>query len=115
MLVGRYFQNKTYDSLSFERDFTAYFPLGVTTFDQDGNEKQVPVADLKVGQRIKIHNEEIIPADAILFMGKAAIDYSFVTGESATIDKTIGEIIYAGGKQTGAAIELEVVKEVSQS
>ncbi|MDP2387446.1 MAG: heavy metal translocating P-type ATPase metal-binding domain-containing protein [Bacteroidota bacterium] len=115
MLVGRYFQNKTYDSISFERDFTAYFPLGVTTLDKEGNEKQVSVAELKIGDRIKIHNEEIIPADSILFMGKAIIDYSFVTGESATVDKTIGEIVYAGGKQKGAAIEMEVVKEVSKS
>ena len=68
-----------------------------------------------MGDRIKIHHNEIIPADAILFLGKATIDYSFVTGESLPISKTIGEIIYAGGKQTSGALELEVVKEVSQS
>jgi Cu+-exporting ATPase len=73
------------------------------------------VADLKVGDRIKIHNDEIVPADSILFLGKATVDYSFVTGESLPVEKSIGEIVYAGGKQTSGAIELEVVKEVSQS
>lgn len=115
MLVGRYFQSITYDSLSFERDYTSYFPVGVTILNDDGTEFQIPVSKLKVGQRIKIHSHEIIPADSILFLGKANIDYSFVTGESLPIEKTIGEIIYAGGKQIGGAIELEVVKEVSQS
>ena len=115
MLIGRYFQNRTYQSISFDRDYTSYFPLGVSVLNDDGTEKQISVADLKVGNRIKIHNDEIIPADAILFMGKATIDYSFVTGESLPIDKSIGEIVYAGGKQTSGAIELEVVKEVSQS
>ncbi len=115
MLIGRYFQNRTYQSISFDRDYTSYFPLGVSVLNDDGYEKQMSVADLKVGDRIKIHNDEIIPADAILFMGKATIDYSFVTGESLPIDKSIGEIVYAGGKQTSGAIELEVVKEVSQS
>ena len=115
MLIGRYFQNRTYQSISFDRDYTSYFPLGVSVLNDDGTEKQISVADLKVGDRIKIHNDEIIPADAILFMGKATIDYSFVTGESLPIDKSIGEIVYAGGKQTSGAIELEVVKEVSQS
>lgn len=115
MLVGRYFQNRTYQSISFDRDFTSYFPLGVSVLSNDGTEKQLSVAELKVGNRIKIHNNEIIPADALLFMGKATIDYSFVTGESTPVEKTIGEIIYAGGKQTAGAIELEVVKEVSQS
>lgn len=115
MLIGRYFQNRTYQTISFDRDFKSYFPLGVSVITSDGTEKQIPVSDLKVGDRIKIHNDEIIPADAILFLGKANIDYSFVTGESLPVEKSIGEIIYAGGKQTTGAIELEVVKEVSQS
>ena len=115
MLIGRYFQNKTYQTISFDRDFTSYFPLGVGIINTDGTEKQVSVSTLKVGDRIRIHNDEIIPTDAILFFGKATIDYSFVTGESLPIEKSIGEIIYAGGKQTSGAIELEVVNEVSQS
>ncbi len=115
MLIGRYFQNRTYQSISFDRDYTSYFPLGVSVLKEDGSEIQISVANLKVGDRIKIHNDEIIPADAILFLGKATIDYSFVTGEYLPIEKSIGEIVYAGGKQTAGAIELEVVKEVSQS
>lgn len=115
MLLGRFFQDKTYQNLSFDRDYTSYFPLGVTLLNEDGTEKQIPVSQLKAGQRIKIHSHEIIPADAILFLGKATIDYSFVTGESLPVEKSIGEIIYAGGKQTGGALELEVIKDVSQS
>lgn len=115
MLIGRYFQGLTYQSISFDRDYTSYFPLGVSILNTEGKENQISVADLKVGDRIKIHNDEIIPADSILFMGKATIDYSFVTGESIAVEKSIGEIIYAGGKQTSGAIELEVIKEVSQS
>ncbi len=115
MLVGRYFQNRTYQSISFERDFTSYFPLGVSVINADGTEKQISVSELKIGDRIKIHNNEIVPADAMLFLGKATIDYSFVTGESIPVEKSISEIIYAGGKQTSGAIKLEVIKEVSQS
>lgn len=115
MLIGRYFQDYTYETLSFERDYTSYFPLGISIIDEDGVEKQIPVSKLEVGNRIKIHHGEIIPADCILFLGKASIDYSFVTGESHPVEKTIGEIVYAGGKQTQGAIELEVVKGVSQS
>lgn len=115
MLLGRFFQDKTYQTLSFDRDYTSYFPLGVTVISDQGDEKQVPVSDIRKGDRIKIHSNEIVPADGILFMGQASIDYSFVTGESLPVEKGIGEIIYAGGRQEGGAIELEVVKEVSQS
>ncbi len=115
MLVGRFFQDKTYQSISFDRDYKSYFPLGVTVIDADGAEQQKSVSEIKKGDRIKIHSQEIVPADGILFLGKANIDYSFVTGESLPTEKSIGEIIYAGGKQIGGALELEVVKEVSQS
>ncbi len=115
MLIGRFFQNKTYNTLTFNRDYTSYFPLSVTIILEEGIEKQIPVSDLKTGHRIKVHGEEIIPADCILFFGKARIDYSFVSGEAIPVEKGIGEIIYAGGKQTGGTLELEVIKEVSQS
>lgn len=115
MLIGRFFQDKTYNTLAFSRDYTSYFPLGITVINEEGQERQIPVSDLKVGNRIRVHSNEIIPADSILFMGKAEIDYSFVSGESLPVEKGIGEIIYAGGKQLRGALELEVVKEVSQS
>lgn len=115
MLTGRFFQDKTYNTLAFNRDYTSYFPLGITLLTEDGKEEQIPVSNLRTGHRIKIHNGEIIPADCILFLGKASIDYSFVSGEALPVEKQIGEIIYAGGKQTAGALELEVVKDVSQS
>ena len=62
-----------------------------------------------------IHHQELIPADGILTRGKALIDYSFVTGESVPVEKEMGEIVYAGGKQIGGNIEILVIKEVSQS
>jgi len=114
MLIGRWFQNKTYDSFSFDRDYLSYFPLGVTVI-RNGVEKSIPVTQLEKSERIIIRNEEMIPADAVLMKGTANIDYSFVSGENAAVEKKKGELIYAGGKQVGSAIELEVIKEVSQS
>jgi len=68
-----------------------------------------------VGNRIIVRKNEIIPADSILLNGEGRIDYSFVTGESKPVNKVSGEFIYAGGRQLGSVIELEVIKEVSQS
>ncbi|MNS63127.1 putative copper-importing P-type ATPase A [compost metagenome] len=115
MLIGRYLQDRTYKKLSFERDYRSYFPIAVTVKRDKDKEVNIPVTDLKVGDRMIVRNNELIPADSILFYGDANIDYSFVTGESAPIKKSTGEIIYAGGKQKGSSIEMEVVKEVSNS
>jgi Cu+-exporting ATPase len=114
LLVGKFVQKKTYHHISFERDYRSFFPVAVNTI-VDEKEKPVPLPNLHTGHRILIRNNEIIPADAILLKGHALIDFSFVTGEAVPINKTWGEIIYAGGRQTGEAIELEVVKPVSQS
>ncbi|HEX4956607.1 MAG TPA: heavy metal translocating P-type ATPase metal-binding domain-containing protein [Lacibacter sp.] len=114
MLVGRILQNKTYQQLSFERDYTSYFPLAVTVIKND-LETPVALPQVKVNDTLLIHHDEIIPADGILTRGKALIDYSFVTGESVPVVKEMGEIIYAGGRQTGSNIELLTIKEVTQS
>ena len=58
---------------------------------------------------------KLYPLILFLFGGEGNIDYSFVTGESKLSPKVLGELVYAGGKQIGSAIELEVIKEVSQS
>lgn len=115
MLVGRYFQNRVYETLAFDRDFRSYFPIGITRLAADGCEEQVPVTSVRAGDCLRIHSHEIIPVDGILLLGKGSIDYSFVTGESLPSEKSIGELVYAGGKQTGAAIDIRAVKEVSQS
>jgi Cu+-exporting ATPase len=114
LLLGKVFQNKTYDRLNFERNYRSYFPLGVTVL-RDGSEQTVPVSDLVTGTRILVRNNEIVPADSVLLRGRGTIDYSFVTGESRAIDLEPGGMLYAGGRQQGNALELEVVRPVSQS
>ena len=115
MLLGRYFQTKTHESLSFERDYKSYFPVGVTVKKEDGQEVNIPVSDLKTGDRMVIRNNELIPSDSILMSIQSHIDYSFITGESAPVKKVAGELIYAGGKQLDGAVELEVINPTSQS
>ncbi len=114
MLCGRVLQDKTYQQLSFERDYTSYFPVAVSVV-KDGIEIPTSLPNINLDDTLIIHNEELIPADGILTKGKAFIDYSFVTGESIPVLKEMGEIVYAGGKQKGGNIEILVMKEVSQS
>lgn len=115
LLMGKFFQQKTYNYLSFERDFKSYFPIAVTAITKDGKEISKQVQHLKLGDRILIRNEELVPVDGIMINGEATLDYSFVTGESYPIKKESGEKIFAGGKQLSGLFEMEVIHEVSQS
>ena len=115
MLVGKLFQQKTYDFLSFERDFKSYFPIAVTKINPDKSESSVSVYDIQKGDRLLIRNQELLPVDGILISESASIDYSFVTGEADAISKSSGDKVFAGGKQVGNMIEMEVLSSVSQS
>ena len=115
MLLGKLFQKKTYDFLSFERDYKSYFPIAITKIEPDGKESAVQVYAIEKGDRLLIRNQELIPVDGILISEKASIDYSFVTGEAVAIQKKSGDKIFAGGKQVGKVIEMEVLFSVSQS
>jgi P-type Cu+ transporter len=113
LLIGKYYQQKTYDTLSFDRDYKSYFPVAVTKMVRD-EEEVIPLIKLNVGDIIKVRNEELIPADSILLEGEAFVDYSFVTGEEVPVAKRKGELIYAGGRQKGKALTLTVQKSPSQ-
>lgn len=113
LTLGKFFQRKTYDSLSFDRDYKSYFPVAVTRLGK--KEESIQVGDLKTSDRILIRNEELIPTDSILISKEAYIDNSFVTGEATLVRKQSGEKIFAGGIQNGEAIELEVIKPIDQS
>ncbi|MEO5911230.1 MAG: heavy metal translocating P-type ATPase metal-binding domain-containing protein [Pelobium sp.] len=114
LLIGKFVQQKTYHHISFDRDYRSFFPVAVDVIDENEIHKPIALEKLKEGDRISVKNEEIIPADAILLKGDALIDFSFVTGEATPIKKVLGEIIYAGGRQKGSALTLEVIKPVSQ-
>jgi len=114
MLVGRWFQDKTYDSFSFDRDYKSYFPLGVTILKY-GKEETTTINNLKKEDTILVRQNEMIPADAIIKSGEGNIDYSFVSGENTPLLKRKGDLVYAGGKQLGSSLQMEVINPVEQS
>lgn len=114
LLIGKWFQSKTYQSLSFDRDYTSYFPVAVAKI-KDSMEEIVEIEDIAVGDTISLRNQEVIPCDSYLASDEINIDYSFVTGESNPIKKIKGEFIYTGGKVLGKKTEFIVDKKSNRS
>jgi len=114
LLCGRLFQQKTYDRMSFDRDFRSFFPLSVIRLEED-KERTVPVSSVQIGDRVLLRHGDLVPADARLLAGEAVMDYSFVTGESDPVECREGDKVYAGGRQKGGRMEVEIIKPVSQS
>jgi Cu+-exporting ATPase len=114
MLLGRTLQDRTYKSITFNRDFTSYFPISATVFER-GKEIYKSLHRISVGDELIIHDQEVVPVDGLIAAGKATIDYSFVTGESHPVELNAGSWVYAGGRQLGSSVRILAQKTVSQS
>lgn len=114
LLVGKWYQSKTYEALSFNRNYKSYFPIAVTKINKQ-IEESILIENIEVEDILLIRNKELIPSDSILIEGEANIDYSFVTGESTPLRKAVGDFIYAGGRQMSGIIKIRVTREVNQS
>ncbi len=114
LLAGKWFQQKSFDFLSFDRDVNAYFPLSVCRLSK-GVEEYISIESLQKGDKIKVRKNELVPADCLLYQGIAELDNSFITGESEPETKKPGELLFAGARQKGGAIEAEVVRVAKKS
>ncbi len=114
MLVGRFFQNKTYSYLTFQKNLSSYLPIAVNKYEH-GVEKNIALVDANIGDEIIIRHQEVVPADGILMQDSAWFDYSFVTGESNWIEKRQYEVIYAGAIQQNGTSLIKITKKPSQS
>lgn len=114
LLIGRWYQAYTYRALRFDRTLEDFLPLVVLR--RTGQEEvPVRVADLRPGDRIIVRDQELVPVDSILREGTGHIDNSFITGEPLPVRKNRGDTIKAGGRQRGAAIEVEVLRTFADS
>ncbi len=114
LLIGKWFQHYTFYSIAFDRNYKSYFPISAMLKTDHGWESR-SLDKLDTGDTLLVKNEEIIPGDAILLKGTASIDYSFVTGESDLLKKVSGDKLFAGGKNIGSNIQIQLLKRVDQS
>jgi len=116
LLIGKWFQSKTYRNMSFDNDPKAYFPLGVHRINKITQEEEVvKIESIEKDDVLNIFNEEIIPCDAELIAEKAVIDTSFITGESVLATLKAGDKIYAGSKLIGSATQVKALSTTSRS
>jgi Cu+-exporting ATPase len=114
LLVGKLFQEKAFEGVSFDRTVRSFLPLSVRTI-RDGATTLTPIQDLRPGDDVVLRPGEVIPADAMLIDDAGAVDLAFVTGEEAPVAITRGDYLQAGGRVAGHAIRLAIVRPVSTS
>ena len=74
---------------------------------RDGNDVDVPIADVRSGEHIIVRPGERIPVDGMIIAGSGAVDESMLTGESIPVDKKAGDRVIGATVNTSGALEIE--------
>lgn len=76
----------------------------------NGNQTQVPVDEVKIGDIFVVRPGESIPVDGVIEKGSSAIDESALTGESIPVDKGVGDSISAATINSSGFLEARATR-----
>ncbi len=76
----------------------------------DGEEVEVQVSDLEVGERIRVRPGENFPVDARIVSGESTVNQASITGESVPVEKFVGSDVFAGTQNLTGLVDLEVTR-----
>jgi P-type Cu+ transporter len=80
-------------------------PKTARLIDTEGNEKDIPLAQVKPGDKLRVRPGEKVPVDGVVLEGRSAIDESMITGESIPAEKQPGsKVVGATVNSTGSFI-----------
>lgn len=82
---------------------------------RDGQELEVPVSDLYLGDVVLVRNGERISADGRVVSGQSTVDQSPITGESLPVDKGPGDLVFAGTVNGDGSLAIEVTKRAQDT
>ncbi|WP_458186597.1 heavy metal translocating P-type ATPase [Haladaptatus sp. NG-WS-4] len=81
-----------------------------TVVNEDGNEEEIPLEDVEVGDRMKVRPGEQIPTDGVVVDGQSAVNESMVTGESVPVEKSEGDEVVGSTINENGVLVVEATK-----
>ncbi|MEO9336782.1 heavy metal translocating P-type ATPase [Mesorhizobium sp. SB112] len=85
-------------------------PKSARRIDADGSEKDVPLEEVKSGDRLRIRPGESVPVDGVVEEGRSSIDESMITGEAVPVEKTQGDTVTGGTLNKNGSLVMRAEK-----
>ena len=97
VMLGKYFEDLSKQKTNFAlTSLLTLVPKKALLIVDEGKTKEVPVAELKVGDTFLVQAGQSIPVDGIVLAGETTVDESMLTGESLPVAKSTGDLVSAG-------------------
>ena len=110
MRVGDYAEHFTTESARRAvRDLTAMAPQ-TARVEREGEERQVPIAEVRVGEIVIVRPGEKIPVDGEVIDGQATVDQSAITGESMPVEVAAGSQVFAATLAQLGALRVQTTR-----
>ena len=79
---------------------------------RDGREVEVPIGEVKTGDRVVVKPGERVAVDGTVAEGRSGVNQAPITGESVPVDKAAGDQVFAGSVNGEGALVVEVTAAV---
>jgi Zn2+/Cd2+-exporting ATPase len=81
----------------------------------DGQEQMVSVAELQLGDRVLVKPGELVPTDGTIVEGLSELNQAPITGESMSVEKTVGDEVFAGTINGNGALKIQIDRSPESS
>ena len=85
-------------------------PKMARRISQDGAETDVPLAEIKTGERLRIRPGESVPVDGVVLEGSSSVDESMITGEPIPVSKSVGDALTGGTLNKNGSLVMQAEK-----
>lgn len=111
ILLGKLLEEKAKGNTSTSiKKLIGLRPKTVIKIDQKGNQSQIPIAEVNIGNILLVKPGEKIPVDGLITSGTTFVDESMITGEPIAIEKKEGDKLFAGTINQQGSIQLKAEK-----
>ena len=78
--------------------------------NEDGNEKDIPLEEVQIGDKLRVRPGEKIPVDGVVVDGQSSVDESMISGEPIPVEKSEGDKVIGATVNGTGSLEMEAQK-----
>lgn len=106
--LGKYLESRSKKKTTEAIEKLIHLMPSVATILKDGQEKEVAIEDVQVGDIVVVKSGQSIPLDGVIIDGQTSIDESMITGESLPVDKTVSDRVIGATMNVEGYIQVQV-------